>query len=112
MSIVEPQYCRNMPFDRFAFAVENLPEVEQQSPACVGLGLPVECEVPVEKGQKPNDCVVALQELGGCAERKLLTNKICDKFGVTTNYARVKITRATEQGLIYADDNDNIYLSS
>ena len=110
-SVVEPQYCRNMPFDRFAFTVEEIPDAELHGEPCVGLGIPVECELPSEKGQKSNDCVEVLQELGGSAERKLLTSKLSEKLGVTVNYARVKISRAIERGLIYADENDNIFVN-
>lgn len=111
-SVVEPQYCRNLPFERFAFMVEEIPDAAEKGEMCVGLGLPVECELPNEKGQKSNDCVEVLQELGGSAQRKLLTSKLSDKLGVTINYARVKISRAIEQGLVCTDDNDNIFVSS
>lgn len=101
LSIVEPQYCRNMPFERFAFSVENLPEVEQQSPACVGLGLPVECEVPNEQSGREDDCVRILRDdLGGCAERKLLYSKVAQKIGCTDAYSRVKVSRAIHRGLL------------
>ena len=110
-SVVEPQYCRNMPFERFAFRVEEIADATEKGQACVGLGLPVECDLPAEAAQKSNDCVSMLQDLGGSAERKLLTTKLCDRLGITLNYARVKISRAIEQGLIIVDENDIVYLN-
>lgn len=109
MSIVEPQYCRNMPFDRFAFAVENLPEVEQQSPACVGLGLPIECEMPNEQSEREDDCVRILRDdLGGCAERKLLCNMVAQKMGYTDVYSRVKVSRAIQRGLLHESSDKTV----
>ncbi|MBQ3148791.1 MAG: AAA family ATPase [Alistipes sp.] len=109
MSIVEPQYCRNMPFDRFAFAVENLPEVEQQSPACVGLGLPIECEMPNEQSEREDDCVRILRDdLGGCAERKLLCNMVAQKMGYTEAYSRVKVSRAIQRGLLHESSDKTV----
>ena len=109
MSIVEPQYCRNMPFDRFAFAVENLPEVEQQSPACVGLGLPIECEMPNEQSEREDDCVRILRDdLGGCAERKLLCNMVAQKMGYTEVYSRVKVSRAIQRGLLHESSDKTV----
>ena len=109
MSIVEPQYCRNMPFDRFAFAVENLPEVEQQSPACVGLGLPIECEVPNEQSEREDDCVRILRDdLGGCAERKLLCSMVAQKMGYTEVYSRVKVSRAIQRGLLHESSGKTV----
>ena len=109
MSIVEPQYCRNMPFDRFAFAVENLPEVEQQSPACVGLGLPIECEVPNEQSEREDDCVRILRDdLGGCAERKLLCSMVAQKMGYTEVYSRVKVSRAIQRGLLHESSDKTV----
>lgn len=109
MSIVEPQYCRNMPFDRFAFAVENLPEVEQQSPACVGLGLPIECEMPNEQSEREDDCVRILRDdLGGCAERKLLCSMVAQKMGYTEVYSRVKVSRAIQRGLLHESSGKTV----
>ena len=109
MSIVEPQYCRNMPFDRFAFAVENLPEVEQQSPACAGLGLPIECEMPNEQSEREDDCVRILRDdLGGCAERKLLCSMVAEKMGYTEAYSRVKVSRAIQCGLLHESSDKTV----
>ena len=101
MSLVEPQYCRNMPFERFAFRVEEVADAEQKSERCVGLGLPVECDMPSDEGAREDDCVRILRdELGGMAERKLLTSKLEQVLGVSATYSRVKVHRAIERGLL------------
>lgn len=107
VSLVEPQYCRNMPFERFAFRVEELEDAIDHGEQCVGLGLPVECDLPSESAEKEDECVRILRdELGGVAERKLLNAKLVDMLGVTQNYARVKVSRAIERGVLkMIDDN-------
>lgn len=108
ISLVEPQYCRNMPFERFAFRVEEVLHAEERGEQCIGLGVPVECDMPDESAEaKEDDCVRILRdELGGIAERKLLNAKLVDRLGVTQNYARVKVSRAIERGLLHiVDDN-------
>ena len=101
MSLVEPQYCRNMPFERFAFRVEEVQGAEERGEQCVGLGVPVECDMPNENGDKEDDCVRILRdELGGMAERKLLCSKLEQVLGVSATYSRVKVHRAIEKGLL------------
>ena len=107
-SLVEPQYCRNKPFERFAFRVEEMEDAHIYGEQCIGLGVPVECDMPDESAEaKEDDCVRILRdELGGIAERKLLNAKLVDRLGVTQNYARVKVSRAIERGLLrMVDDN-------
>ena len=106
LSIVEPQYCRNMPFDRFAFTVEEIPDAELHGEPCVGLGIPVECEVPNEQSGREDECVRILRdELGGCAERKLLNSKVAQKLGITDVGARVKVHRALSRGVLRQDSD-------
>ena len=100
-SVVEPQYCRNMPFERFAFRVEEVEDAPLHGEQAVGLGIPVECDLPSEETTKEDDCVRLLRdELGGVAERRLLCSKMEQSLGLTLNYARVKVSRALERGLI------------
>ena len=97
-----------MPFERFAFRVEEVLHAEERGEQCIGLGVPVECDMPDESAEaKEDDCVRILRdELGGIAERKLLNAKLVDRLGVTQNYARVKVSRAIERGLLHiVDDN-------
>ena len=112
MSLVEPQYCRNMPFERFAFRVEEVADAEQKSERCVGLGLPVECDMPSDEGAREDDCVRILRdELGGMAERKLLTSKLEQVLGITHGYAKVKVTRAIKCGMVHLLDDDVVRLA-
>jgi hypothetical protein len=100
-SVVEPQYCRNEEFERFAFKVEEMTDAEHIDPLAVGLGVPVECDLPSESEPKEDDCVRILRdELGGVAEKKLLNAKLCERLGITPNYARVKLCRAIDKGLL------------
>jgi hypothetical protein len=107
-SLVEPQYCRNMPFERFAFRVEEMEDAHIYGEQCVGLGLPVECDMPDEGEQsKEDDCVRILRdEFGGMAERKLLTNKLEQVLGITHGYAKVKVSRAIKCGVVRLLDDD------
>lgn len=104
-SVVEPQYCRNEPFERFAFQVVSpAEELVGRYPRAEGLGLPEECELPTAAESREDDCVRILrEEFGGSAERKLLCHKLVDILGVTINYANVKITRAIERGILLYD---------
>ena len=107
ISIVEPQYCRNMPFERFAFCIDEPLNASQLGAEAIGLGIPVECDLPAQGIEQEDDCVRILRdELGGTAERKLLTTKVEQMLGVTYGYARVKVHRAIDRGLLrMMDDN-------
>ncbi|MBR5863432.1 MAG: AAA family ATPase [Alistipes sp.] len=108
VSFVEPQFCRNMPFERFAFRVEEAEDAEFLDPAVVGLGVPVECDPSeIEETKREDDCVRVLREhFGGVAEKQLLANRMVDSLGITLNNARVKIHRAVASGLLR--DRDHI----
>ncbi|MBO5688073.1 MAG: AAA family ATPase [Alistipes sp.] len=111
ISIVEPQYCRNMPFERFAFCVDEVEDASSLGPQAVGLGLPVECDLPSVGSEQEDDCVRILRnELGGSAERKLLTTKVEQVLGVTHGYAKVKVTRAIQRGMLKLCDADVVML--
>lgn len=112
-SIVEPQYCRNMPFERFAFMVEEIPDAESKGLPCVGLGLPVECDLPAESSNREDACLSILRdELGGAAERKLLCTKVGERLGITDSYARVKVHRALSKGVLREDANGVVTLAT
>lgn len=102
VSVVEPQYCRNVDFERFAFKVEEIEGAEYMDKECQGLGIPVECELPTEVDiDSDNQCVRILQEaFGGVAERKLLTSKIESVLGTTASNSRVMVSRAIKRGLL------------
>ena len=108
ISFVEPQFCRNMPFERFAFRVEEAEDAEYLDPVVVGLGVPVECPLSeADEAKREDDCVRILRDhFGGVAEKQLLANKMADVVGITLNNARVKIHRAVMSGLLR--DRDHI----
>lgn len=104
VSIVEPQYCRNRPFERFAFRIEELSTDKYCEDISVGLGIPCECELPVEMPSNESDCVRILrEEFGGAVERKLLCHKMESVLGITQSYASMKIMRAIERGQLRSD---------
>lgn len=101
VSVVEPQYCRNMPFERFAFKVEEVENADSLGEEYAGLGIPVECALPSETECEEDVCLRLLRdEFGGVAERTLLVSKVEQTLGVTRNNARVKVHRAVERGIL------------
>ena len=112
LSLVEPQYCRNMPFERFAFRIEEVLNAEERGEQCVGLGVPVECDMPSEESNREDDCVRILRdELGGAAERKLLCSKLEQVLGVSATYSRVKVHRAIDKGLLRLVENNVVSIA-
>lgn len=107
ISMVKPQYCRNEPFEPFAFKIEEHENAEFWGEDYVGLGIPVECDPSEVDGVgKEDECVRVLREhFNGCAERLLLANKIADLTGSTPNNAQVKIYRAIKKGLLQCKDS-------
>ena len=107
ISMVKPQYCRNEPFEPFAFKIEEHENAEFWGEDYVGLGIPVECDPSEVDGVgKEDECVRILREhFNGCAERLLLANKIADITGSTPNNAQVKIYRAIKKGLLQCKDS-------
>ncbi len=93
-SVVEPQFCRNEPFERFAFHVseEGIPEI---------------CDIPQSEGYGVSDSIVKLlnEEFGGAVERTTLRNKLMTEFNISSNTARMRIMRLIEKGVLTADGN-------
>ena len=112
VSVVEPQFCRNTEFARFAFHVVDVDaRLAMNRPELQGLGLPERCTLPTESSDKEDDCVRVLRdELGGMAERKLLYTKLVNVLGITDSYARTKVARSISKGVILCDDNSIITL--
>lgn len=98
-SVVEPQFCRNEPFERFAFTISED-------------GIPELCEVPNSEGLGINDRIVALlnETYGGCVERVTLSNKIQESMGMTRHTALMRIRRLVTRGVLH--DNDGLISSS
>lgn len=94
VSVVEPQFCRNEPFERFAFRVNDE-------------GLPEQCDLPNEGGGDQNDVVKVMREyFPDGVSRTTLTNKMIEVLACTPNCARVKISRAVRRGLLEDSDGD------
>ncbi len=93
-SVVEPQFCRNDAFDRFAFRIEQR----------IAEGIPQPAALPAESSANSRSDVANLVEelYGGSVERAVLTNKLIDR-GFTKNNARVRVSRAIHRGELYFD---------
>ena len=91
-SVVEPQFCRNEPFERFAFAVneEGIPEI---------------CDIPQSESLDINDRIVDIlnTEYGGAVERSTLRAKVIERLSLNSDTARMRIKRLENRGLIIAD---------
>ena len=97
-SVVEPQYCRNEPFESFAFMVNDE-------------GLPEECPLPSGGTgsaalQAEVDCINLVHtEYPNGIDRTVLTTRLVESCGITLNNARVRITRAVRNGHLRQEDN-------
>ena len=93
-SIVEPQFCRNEPFERFAFSVSEE-------------GIPQLCDMPNFSPERRNNEQAIVEDLyGGVIERKTLVNKLMES-GYTNVNAQMRIKRAIDKGLLRLD-NDRV----
>ena len=92
-SVVEPQFCRNEPFERFAFRISDE-------------GIPQLCDVPQSESYDTNHRIVDLlrSEYGGCVERLTLAHKIQTTFAVSLNCAQVRIKRLCDKGILVVKD--------
>ena len=89
-SIVEPQFCRNEPFERFAFRVSEE-------------GIPQLCDMPTFTPERRNNEQAIVEDLyGGVIERKTLVNKLMES-GYTNVNAQMRIKRAIDKGLLFLD---------
>ena len=93
-SVVEPQFCRNEPFERFAFAVseEGIPEI---------------CDMPQSDSLNVNDRIVEIlnTEYGGVVERLTLRNKIMEILSLNRTTALMRIKRLCLSGKLVEDGN-------
>ena len=93
-SVVEPQFCRNEPFERFAFAVsdEGIPEI---------------CDMPQSESLNVNDRIVDIlnTEYGGVVERLTLRNKIMEVLSLNRTTALMRIKRLCLSGKLVEDGN-------
>ena len=93
-SIVEPQFCRNEPFERFAFAVneEGIPEI---------------CDIPQYDAFDMNKRIIDIlsTEYGGVVERATLSKKVVELLGLNTPTAKMRIKRLINKGELCAEGN-------
>jgi len=93
ISIVEPQFCRNEPFERFAFRVNDE-------------GIPYLTDLPLQSSDANSAVAETLSTyFGGNVDRKVLTNKIVELQGVSSDTARMRIARAIKSGTIIQEGN-------
>ena len=91
-SIVEPQFCRNEPFERFAFSISEE-------------GIPQLCDINIPQSQHRNNEQAIVEDLyGGIIERKTLVNKLMES-GMTNINAQMRIKRAIDRGQLILDGN-------
>lgn len=90
-TIVEPQFCRNEPFERFAFTVSEE-------------GIPRLAELP--KHTEERNAVVAVLEdaYGGSIERITLVNKLVDTLGIEKHTAQMRVRRLVSKGVLVERD--------
>ena len=89
-SIVEPQFCRNEPFERFAFTISEE-------------GIPQLCDVPQSTDSR-NEVVAIVEDLyGGTIERSTLVARLMDSLGLAKTTAHMRIKRLIDKGLLVAD---------
>ena len=93
VSVVEPQFCRNEPFERFAFQVNSD-------------GLPELCNLPTETLTKEDEVVAVVRDnFGGSIERKVLINKLQETLGLARTAAQMRVSRAIRKGVLLQNDN-------
>ena len=90
-SIVECQFSRNEPFERFAFTVNDT-------------GLPEICNLPTEITTKEDEVVSILNTyFSGSCERVVLSHKLEQQLGISRTAASMRIARALRKGLLTAE---------
>ena len=86
-TIVEPQFCRNEPFERFAFTVS-------------AEGIPRLAELPTEPDNR-NDIVAMLEDMyGGSIERTTLINKLMELKNLKKTTAHMRLKRLLDRGIL------------
>ena len=89
-SIVEPQFCRNEPFERFAFAISEE-------------GIPQLCDIP-QPTEGRNEVVAIVEDLyGGTIERSTLVARLTESFSISKTTAQMRIKRLIDKGLLLVD---------
>lgn len=87
VSVVEPQFCRNEPFERFAFRID-------------GNGLPELCDLPAAPNTRDSCAAILEKHYGGAAERSVLIRRLSEQQGISLAAAAVRVTRALKRGVL------------
>ena len=90
-TIVEPQFCRNEPFERFAFTVSEE-------------GIPRLAEIPTQTEERNQVLRVLEEAFGGSIERITLVNKLVDALGVEKHTAQMRVKRLIDRGMLRLHD--------
>ena len=98
-SIVEPQFCRNEPFDRFAFRIN-------------GEGLPVEAPIPsfveVQSDQRIGEVVEELKNLGGSASREVLIERLAKRSDNSRRSISMRLLRLLRDNKLEMDPESKL----
>ncbi len=91
-SVVEPQFCRNEPFERFAFCINDA-------------GIPEVCPLPMEGGTSERHPAIALleDEYGGAIERTTLIRKLTETQHLKQSTAAMQVQRLIGRGSLVAN---------
>ncbi len=101
VSVVEPQYCRNEPFERFAFRVGTVGD----------MALPELAPLPAEQ-ESEDSCVTILRDhFGGTAERELLISKLSEVKALSHNAAKIRVSRSIKRGAINLKEDNIVAVS-
>ena len=90
-TIVEPQFCRNEPFERFAFTVSEE-------------GIPRLAEIPTQTEERNQVLRVLEEAFGGSIERITLVNKLVDAMGIEKHTAQMRVKRLIDRGMLRLHD--------
>ena len=90
-TIVEPQFCRNEPFERFAFTVSEE-------------GIPRLAEIPTQTEERNQVLRVLEEAFGGSIERITLVNKLVDSLGIEKHTAQMRVKRLIDRGMLRLHD--------
>ena len=90
-SVVEPQFCRNEPFERFAFTVSEE-------------GIPRLAEIPTQTEERNQVLRVLEEAFGGSIERITRVNKLVDVLGVEKHTAQMRVKRLIDRGMLRLHD--------
>ena len=92
-SVVEPQFCRNEPFERFAFTINDE-------------GIPTLCEPPSENPTTDPIVNILREYYGGSVERATLTHKAVEQLHINEGTAKMRIRRLINRGTLIASDRE------